>query len=202
MFVCKKCGVMKPSGDYRIHKSGYRIGKCRPCEVLYQREQYEKNAEKIRERKRLSMANVRAKDPDKARAYRNAYHAQNREERTAKMREYAGRRFFWTKSMKLRGEGRATYKQLAALWKKQRGLCALTGRRLGQSAQLDHKLPKARGGEDDISNLQWVCEEANMAKRDLTDTEFAWLCSDVMAWIGKRIVTVDALNAVKNEIAA
>lgn len=199
MFVCKDCDLKKPALEYRVHKRGYRIGKCRACEVLYQRTQYEKNAEKIRERKRLSMAKTRAKDPEKARAYRNAYHATNREERIVKMREYAGRRFFWVKAMKLRGVNRATTRQIASLWKQQRGLCALTGRRLDRTSQLDHKLPKAKGGGDCIDNLQWLCQEANLAKRDRIDAEFVALCSDVMAWIGERIKMV---NSLKIEAAA
>lgn len=193
--------MLKPASEYRVHKRGYRIGKCRKCEALYQRQQYEKNAEKIRERKRTSMAKARAADPQRARNYRNNYHAENREARTAKMREYAGRRFFWTKAMKLRGEGRATNKQLASLWKAQRGLCALTGRRLDRSAQLDHKLPKARGGGDEIGNMQWVCEDANLAKRDMTDAEFTALCGSVMAWIGRRISEVDAITVSERTAA-
>ena len=173
-----------------MHKSGYRIGKCRSCEALYQRQQYEKNVEKIRERKRLSMAKADLENPEKARTYRNSYHNKNRDVCTSKMREYAARRFFWTKAMKLRGEKKASYKEIASLWKKQRGLCALTGRRLDRSAQLGRKLPKAKGGNDSINNLQWLCESANLAKRDLTDEQFSALCSDVMAWIGRQIEEV------------
>jgi 5-methylcytosine-specific restriction endonuclease McrA len=98
------------------------------------------------EAKRRQMAERRAADPEAARAYHRARHHGNHEANKAAMREYVRRRFFWTKAMKLRGEGRATARDLAALWKAQRGLCALTGRRLDRAAQLDHKLAKARGG--------------------------------------------------------
>ena len=89
--------------------------------------------------------------------------------------------------MKLRGEDAATLRCLASLWRKQKGLCALTGRRLDRTAQLDHKLPRARGGGDNIQNLQWLCREANYAKRDLTNAEFHVLCAETMRWIGTRI---------------
>lgn len=92
---------------------------------------------------------------------------------------YAAKRFFWSRAMKLRGENRATFRELAALWKLQRGLCALTGRRLDRFAQLDHVKPKARGGGDELANLRWVCIAANLAKRDLSDDEFFQLCADV-----------------------
>lgn len=195
MFICRGCSVNKSASEYRVHKRGYRIGSCRECERAYQREWSARDPEKYRTRKRESMARRRAADPQAARAYRNAYHAANREARTAKMRAYYARRFFWGKAMKLRGGDRATACQLAALWKAQRGRCALTGRRLDRSAQLDHRTPKARGGGDQITNLQWLCEAANLAKRDLTDAEFTALCADVMAWIGRRIEAVEALSA-------
>lgn len=141
--------------------------------------------------KRESMARLRERDVAASRNKRNAYYSANQSRQNEKMRDYASRRFFWVKAMKLRGEGRATTKQIAALWKRQRGFCALTGRRLDRSSQLDHILPKARGGTDFIENLQWLCWEANVAKRHMTDEEFRGLCSDVMAWIGNRIVEVE-----------
>lgn len=143
--------------------------------------------------KRDGMARHRAKDIEAARAYSRQYHHANREKQTEKMRLYGARRFFWTKAMKLRGRPRATARDLAALWKAQCGLCALTGRRLDRTAQLDHKLPRARGGGDEILNLQWVCDVANLAKRDLTDAEFAELCGEVVHWIGERIACADNL---------
>lgn len=186
-FNCKKCGLDMPESAFRIHKSGYRVGTCQPCESKYQQERYAANIEASRSKKREHMARKRAANPEAARAYKRELYAKNQERESAKMREYAGRRFFWVKAMKLRGPERATTKQIASLWKQQRGLCALTGRRLGRSAQLDHILPRARGGGDHIDNLRWTSQEANIAKRDMTDAEFLCLCQDVMSWIGKRI---------------
>jgi hypothetical protein len=112
------------------------------------------------------------------------------------MRAYYGRRFFWGRAMKLRGEGRATTTDLARMWKQQRGLCALTGRRLTrESAHLDHIVAKARGVTDEIGNLRWVCTEVNLAKRELSDEEFVALCSDAMRWIGERIAMVEAIRS-------
>ncbi len=150
--------------------------------------------DQTREAKRKHMAARRAADPIGARAYRNAYHAANREVRTAKMRDYAQRRFFWNREMHLRQGGRASARQLARLWKDQRGRCAITGRRLDRTAQLDHVQPRARGGSDAISNLRWTCEAANILKRDMTDAELIGICSEVMAWIGRRIALVSALD--------
>lgn len=143
--------------------------------------------------KREGMARLRARDPEAARQKRNAFHAKNRDQQCAKMRNYSARRFFWVRQMHLRGTNRATFSELAALWKKQRGQCALTGRRMDRTAQLDHILPKARGGTDTLSNLRWVCAEVNILKRHLTDAELVAVCRDVMRWIGKRIEEVSRI---------
>lgn len=192
MFVCKSCELAKAESEYRFHKRGYRIGKCKSCERAYQRDITSKDPDKYRARKRESMARKRAANPEAARTYQKDYYAANRAVQTEKMRNYYARRFFWGKAMKLRGDRRACAKDLASLWRSQKGRCALTGRRLDRTAQLDHKMPKARGGGDEATNLQWLCCEANLAKRDLTDAEFAVLCEDVMRWIGRRIVDATA----------
>lgn len=150
-----------------------------------------RSAEETREAKRLHMARRREADPDGVRRYQREVHHRNRERNKQKMREYYAKRFFWGRAMKLRGAERATTKQLASLWKSQRGLCALTGRRLNRTAQLDHITAKARGGDDSISNLRWVCSEVNLAKRELSDCEFVDLCGAVMRWIGERIAQVE-----------
>lgn len=155
-----------------------------------------RSAEEIRKTKREFQARWRAADPERARAYGREIHQRNRERNLAKMRGYYARRFFWGRAMKLRQEGRASYKDLASIWKEQRGRCALTGRRLSRdNAHLDHIVALARGGSDAKSNLRWVCTEANLAKRDLSDAEFSALCADVMRWIGERIEMVEAIIA-------
>jgi 5-methylcytosine-specific restriction endonuclease McrA len=147
-----------------------------------------KTIEEIRKSKREHMARRRKENPEAVRAYQRQQHAKNREKNKEKMREYYAKRFFWGRAMKLRGENRATAKELAFLWKNQLGLCALTGRKLNrENAQLDHITAKAKGGKDNIENLRWTCKEANLAKRELTDDEFVELCENVMRWIGQRI---------------
>lgn len=72
--------------------------------------------------------------------------------------------------------------QLAALWRQQRGLCALTGERLTRdNSELDHIIPKSRGGKHEMENLRWVTRVANQSKRDLLDIEFFELCMAVVA---------------------
>ena len=135
------------------------------------------------------MARIRARDPDGVRRKQREWNDRNRERVRAKLRTYGRKRFFWSKSCRLRREGEAaTPIELAKLWKSQGGRCGLTGERLNRAnAELDHILPKARGGGGTISNLRGVTKTANRAKRALTDDEFVALCSPVMRWIGYRI---------------
>jgi len=114
------------------------------------------------------------------------------------MREYYARRFFWGRAMKLRGSNRANALDLFMMWKSQRGLCAMTGRVLARDAQLDHIIPRAKGGGDCASNLRWVCPAFNYAKRDMSDHDILSLCSDVMRWIGERIAAYELNNTSQN----
>ena len=71
-------------------------------------------------------------------------------------------------------------KGLMMIWKEQRGLCALSGRKLDRSAHIDHILPRSRGGSNKLSNLQFLAPEVNVAKSNMTDEEFIKLCQDVV----------------------
>lgn len=129
--------------------------------------------DQARQAKAAGMARKRAADPNVAREKQRQWVAANRERLNATRREWHGIRFFYVRAKRLPD---VTAKQLASLWRQQRGLCALTGERLDRTAELDHKLPRARGGGHELTNLQWVTAKVNRAKRDLTDAEFLTLC--------------------------
>ncbi len=51
--------------------------------------------------------------------------------------------------------------------------CELCGAHEGQAAlHIDHIVPRARGGSDDLSNFQALCVTCNTNKRDRDDTDF------------------------------
>jgi 5-methylcytosine-specific restriction endonuclease McrA len=168
---CTKCGAEKPRDSAFVRDSTrpdgfYSI--CKDCRGSY----YQRNRHWI---------------VPQYREYREAHKDKIREQHRA----YAHKRFFFIKANNLRrrnGKVRpapidvlATCIGIAQLWKKQRGICPLTGRRLNrESAQLDHIVPLRRGGSDALANLRWVHRDANYAKRDLLDEEFFSLCSDVV----------------------
>lgn len=76
------------------------------------------------------------------------------------------------------------------LWWRQRGECALSGRKLGRDAHLDHVVPKALGGSSTIENLRWVDPQINVMRGHMGDEVFADLCTQVAEWIGRRLLNV------------
>lgn len=71
----------------------------------------------------------------------------------------------------------ATGAELVALWHAQGGRCGLTGVPLSpDTAHLDHKTPRSKGGGHTADNLRWTHPMANLAKGAHSDEEFyAWL---------------------------
>ncbi len=49
-------------------------------------------------------------------------------------------------------------------------LCGISAKE--KALEVDHIVPRSKGGEDDISNLQALCYSCNSMKRDRDDTDF------------------------------
>lgn len=81
--------------------------------------------------------------------------------------------------------------ELKELIEAQNYTCPYTGIRLvpGVNASLDHVLPISRYPElgADISNLEWVSLEVNLAKRDKTREEFIELCVTILKNRGYKV---------------
>jgi 5-methylcytosine-specific restriction endonuclease McrA len=83
---------------------------------------------------------------------------------------------------------------LRRLWDGQGGKCALTGRALDDTAELDHIVPVSRDGDNSYGNSRWLCRPVNQAKHNLTDDEFFEMCRQVTQseayteWIGKQLM--------------
>jgi len=67
------------------------------------------------------------------------------------------------------------------LWKiakKQKLICPFTGQRLTRDTMsIDHIHPISRGGTNDLTNLQFVHKDINIAKASLTSENFIRLCN-------------------------
>ncbi len=118
-----------------------------------------------------------------------AYYWKNRDKRIAFMKNRRKQRLFYERSRKFNerygyhGEP-ITSIQLWGLYKRQRGICFLTGRKLEprkhNGVALDHIMPVCKGGKTEVPNLRWVCYEGNVAKGRQTDEQFMKLCLDIV----------------------
>lgn len=64
--------------------------------------------------------------------------------------------------------------ELRSLFDKQEGRCVYTGwkLKLGINSEIDHITAKSIGGNNDVTNLQWIYHTINYMKRDYTEAEF------------------------------
>lgn len=64
--------------------------------------------------------------------------------------------------------------------------CYLTGKPIDlnkpETYNLDHIIPTARGGTNDLSNLQICTKEANQAKGELSLDDLYELCNNIISW--------------------
>ena len=75
---------------------------------------------------------------------------------------------------------KATASELMSLLRKQEFKCALSGRKLKPDrSQLDHIVPKSKGGSDDVDNLQWLTAKVNRMKGTMSNEEFINVCGEV-----------------------
>jgi 5-methylcytosine-specific restriction endonuclease McrA len=106
---------------------------------------------------------------------------------SANAKKHRHARFFDRKARTTKNYSVGFARQLAFLWKRQKGLCALTGTKLNrQNSELDHIIPKSKSGTNEIANLRWVLRDANRAKQAMFDDDFISLCKMVVIWAGSR----------------
>ena len=159
----------------------------RPVGYDYQKYRiwYIENAERLKSKARERYKTTKEQKLIKAREWTESNKAKHSQLRA----NWITKRMFYQKAMMLRHRrkgGRITIStkqlcwMLARLWIKQKGLCALTGRRLDRTAHLDHIVPVSRNGTNDISNLQFLDPEVNQAKSDLSIDAFINLCKEAI----------------------
>lgn len=70
---------------------------------------------------------------------------------------------------------------LAKIFKKQKGHCALTGQRLTRdNMSVDHIVPKSSGGQNVPSNLRLTTKSVNIMRNTMDDLTFHTLCQQVV----------------------
>jgi 5-methylcytosine-specific restriction endonuclease McrA len=65
-----------------------------------------------------------------------------------------------------------TIEQLDALFKNQRGRCAICKIKLGKDCHLDHIMPLIKGGAHEMKNLQYLCPRCNIRKHSHHPIDF------------------------------
>ena len=71
-----------------------------------------------------------------------------------------------------RNNWKPTAEQKVELYLKADGFCRYCRAPLGEDAQVDHAIPVARGGTNDIDNLDLICARCNQEKDAKTPTEY------------------------------
>jgi 5-methylcytosine-specific restriction endonuclease McrA len=101
-------------------------------------------------------AKWRAKNKNKLREYHRGYRKGNPEKMAAHFRNRRAR--------EMAAVGVHTGDQIASLVLKQCNKCANCFRRLTAKYHADHIMPLARGGSNDIANIQILCPRCNCRK--------------------------------------
>lgn len=82
------------------------------------------------------------------------------------------------------------YQDVIKAWGGTKVKCYLTGKEIDimtDNYQLDHKIPIAKGGTNEISNMRPVLPYANLSKSDMTIEEYLNLCKTVLTNFGYKI---------------
>lgn len=97
----------------------------------------------------------------------------------------------WLNDASHRATGCSSKKMVKKLWDimlKQNMRCPYTGKELvpGKNASIDHRIPRSRGGSNDVTNLQWVNYTINVMKQDLLHDEFIEVIKLILANVNGR----------------
>lgn len=141
---CKRCGTSE----------WYKNGHCKECDRIRQREKHYKNPEKTREKRRRWRENNRELHRENVRRWR-----ENNPDKVKRQR----RRY---RARKHNAEGNFTQKQFKNLCNQYGNRCVCCGKK--KNLEPDHVVPLARGGTNDIANIQPLCRQCNASKRAKT----------------------------------
>lgn len=179
--TCKEC-LNRRSREIRKERKMYPgKKKCNVCNRWFPKEVYVKGIKKCPECRRIENRNYYLKNKDRLLA--SAKRWQSRQPKTYSSDLYK-KRFFQTRARsiidRLKSKGakpdyktREFKKYLASLWRKQKGLCVLSGMKLTrENAEVDHITPTSKHMDCSYENIRWVVKTANRAKFDKTDGEF------------------------------
>jgi 5-methylcytosine-specific restriction endonuclease McrA len=109
---------------------------------------------------------------ERHRANQKAWREKNKEHVKAYMKRWWEANPEKKRAYKYAEKRKATTVELVGLMAAQGGMCALCADSIAVDRHLDHKIPRSRGGENAVSNYQWLCPSCNSAKGAFTNEEF------------------------------
>ena len=190
MAACAKCGFRDAlpgrkscsfcrSGWYKLRSGRRKDGLCIRCGLLLEPD------ELLRGNSRCGAC--RARDSSTLRKKRSKWSQQGLCMRCGTSDDVTRQSARYCESCYLRNVSRSHFRShsmavpLLDVFRKQGGICPYTGRKLtlGINTSLDHILPKARGGANDIGNMQWVYLPINYMKHELPEAEFLTLVAEI-----------------------
>ena len=178
--VCNKCNVSKPLTDYARHphsKDGRR-GICSACYSEWGVKYREVNADQVKARKAAYAKSPHGRAMQTAGKNRYLAKPEKRKKHNQDImkRVKVRRRVDPAYRQKLMNIAREHYLKrygsriaLAALFDSQLGRCAnpYCGVSLKDGCHVDHIMPVALGGDNDLRNLQFLCPDCNFRKNKL-----------------------------------
>lgn len=182
--LCYRCGENKPISGFSRRKSGSVVTPCKKCKSQLSVEWAKKNPEKRRavwqkwQAANLDRHNEQARawsarHPDRKKEVSNAWVDRNPELRKQVACDYVKRNLdkanaLWHKRRaRIRGNGGShTPEDIERLIPLQGGKCANMACRvpLKHQYEIDHIMPIAKGGSDNVDNLQLLCPLCNRKK--------------------------------------
>ena len=166
IWFCRKCGEWKINEDLSLywHNPGKYYKQCRLCRqrryhkdkpdyLEYAKQQYKKNIDYYKQRYQNNKKEMLA--------YHKRWYRNNTQRVRELERKYRAR--------KREAEGNFLESEFQYLLYQYDYKCAMCGRDLSPKiTHRDHIVPLSRGGSNDITNIQPLCETCNLSKHTKT----------------------------------
>lgn len=169
--ICSLCKEEKELSNFGKHTKGYYRSVCNPCRGI-QAKEYSKSGKQKKSRDKRNIKRVR---DDTCCLCIN--------QKTAFSRYCL---FHWVQRLVKKNMNEKNNDELVQnlldKFNLNEGTCFYSGVKIlpGLTASIDHRIPKSKGGTNDITNLEWVHMGINTLKGNFTEKEFISKCAPIL----------------------